>query len=100
MSHAKLKVHVESDWLSRLAPEILERIMLFMPCNDILRLGECSVRLSEITRSETVWEKLAERDYGLSLRRTEAWEEKSAKLNYLNYLNWYLYGTQSILDLT
>ena len=93
MSHTKLKVHVESDWLSQLAPEILERIILFMPFNDILRLGECCVRLSEITRSEAVWEKLAERDYGINLRRTEASEEKFAKLFYLNYLKWYLYGT-------
>ena len=86
MSHPKLEVHVEPDWLSHLSPEILERIILFMPFNDILKLGECCVRLNDISKCETVWERLAERDYGVKLRGTEASEEKSARLFYLKVL--------------
>ena len=89
MSLTKLEVHTKSDWLSKLAPEIVERIILFMPVNGILRLCECCMRLNEITRSEVVWEKVAERDYGVNLRRTEASEEKSARLFYLKVLKPY-----------
>ena len=76
----------KSDWLIKLPPEILERIILRLPALDILTLGQCCLRLKEISRNERIWENLAKRDYKVSLKRGETSKNQSARHLYFKLL--------------
>ena len=89
MSHNESKGSDYSDGLCNLPTEIIEKIVLLLPACDIVRLGQCCLRLREITRNETIWKSLVDRDYSIDIKRTENLEEKSARLFYLKILTRY-----------
>ena len=46
-----------------LPPEILIKIILFLPAKDILSFTKCCTAIAEITKLDIIWEKKSQQDF-------------------------------------